>query len=692
VLFFSVFAGLASSSAEKRVALVIGNAKYEHIAGLPNVPNDAKAMEALFKAAKFDAVEMKENLRVAELRKALREFSALAAGAGMAVVYFAGHGIEVDRTNYLIPVDAKLAADIDVEDETVSLDRVLQLMEPAKRLRLVILDACRESPFARSMKRTVATRTIGRGLGRIEPATSNTLIAFATKANAVAEDGKGANSPFTAALMKHLATPGLDVILALRRVRDEVMASTGNKQEPYFAGTLGGKEITLVPAAVKTTTSLLVLPPAPPDVGASKPAVDVPPQPQPSEAERAWSAAKDTTSIAVLEAFRRQYGATNAFYDRLAQERIDELRRQQVALLKAEEDRKRATAEAEAKKQAALLKAEQDRKRAEAASLRPKGIPTPFRLSQRHRLKVQDSLGSSDPGTGGALTEVARSLKELSGGTLELDILPPGAVAHPFQLLDAVHAGQLDGGWHWPIYYYGKTKAAVVYAGHVPSGLDASSFVRWIEAEGAAQMNRILSTVLKLNARSVPCAILGPTGDWLKRPVPDDFKGFKFRAVGLAADVGQGMGATIIQLPGGEVIPAMERGIIDGTDWTTPLAGVTVMNLPSVAKYLYYPGWTRPVQLIELLVSSAKWQQLGGTAQQAIEAVCRQSMHKYLNRIPEFERWALEEARKKGVTVKAYGPRLWRSVKESSDAVLAQLAQQDPNAAAMLDSYNGYRR
>ena len=171
VLVFSAFASLAT--AEKRVALVIGNATYGHHASLPNVPGDAAAMGALFKAAKFDAVVVKENLGVAELRKTLREFSALAVGADMAVVYFAGHGIEVDRTNYLIPVDAKLAADIDVEDETVSLDRVLQLMEPAKHLRLVILDACRENPFAGNIKHTVATRAIGRGLGRIEPATSN---------------------------------------------------------------------------------------------------------------------------------------------------------------------------------------------------------------------------------------------------------------------------------------------------------------------------------------------------------------------------------------------------------------------------------------------------------------------------------------------------------------------------------------
>ena len=126
----------------------------------------------------------------------------------MAVLFYAGHGIEVGGINYLIPVDARLATDYDVKDETLELDRVLEAMAPAKRLRLVILDACRENPFVKGMKRTVAGRDVGRGLGRFEPPVGNTLIAFATKPNAIALDGKGPNSPFTAALVKHLATLG----------------------------------------------------------------------------------------------------------------------------------------------------------------------------------------------------------------------------------------------------------------------------------------------------------------------------------------------------------------------------------------------------------------------------------------------------------------------------------------------------
>jgi uncharacterized caspase-like protein len=163
------------------------------------------------------------------------------------VIFFAGHGMEVNGTNYLIPIDAILERDIDVEDETVPLDRVIQILEPAKRLRLVVLDACRDNPFVRSMKRTIAGRSIERGLAKVDVLTSDTLIAFAAKAGSTASDGDGTNSPYTTALLKHLTIPGLDLRLAFGRVRNEVLKNTDNRQEPFVYGSLGGSEVSLVP-------------------------------------------------------------------------------------------------------------------------------------------------------------------------------------------------------------------------------------------------------------------------------------------------------------------------------------------------------------------------------------------------------------------------------------------------------------
>jgi hypothetical protein len=234
--------------AANRVALVIGNSAYKNAPPLLNPINDAAIVEATLKDAGFDVVDTRLNVQAVEMRRALRDFADQARDADVAVVYYAGHGIEIDGANYLIPVDATLERDTDIYDEAFSLDRVLLAIEPARQLRLVILDACRNNPFSDKMKRTVGSRAISRGLARIEPSTSNTLVAFAAKAGSTASDGSSKNSPYAAALVKYLGTPGLDLRRVFGFVRDDVMKVTGNRQEPYVYGTLGGDDVPLVPA------------------------------------------------------------------------------------------------------------------------------------------------------------------------------------------------------------------------------------------------------------------------------------------------------------------------------------------------------------------------------------------------------------------------------------------------------------
>ena len=239
--------------ADKRVALVMGNSAYQNVNRLANPINDSEAMSAMLKKAGFDVVELKRDLNVSEMRRALRDFSDTVRDADVVIVYFAGHGIEIDGINYVIPVDAVLERDIDAFDEAIPLDRILTVIEPAKQLRLVILDACRDNPFNKNMKRSIGSRAIGRGLAKIEPETPNTLIAFAAKAGSTASDGDGKNSPFTAALVKYLPRPGLDLRRAFGYARDDVLKATNNKQEPFIYGSLGGDAVALVPAPVETT-------------------------------------------------------------------------------------------------------------------------------------------------------------------------------------------------------------------------------------------------------------------------------------------------------------------------------------------------------------------------------------------------------------------------------------------------------
>jgi WD40 repeat protein/uncharacterized caspase-like protein len=318
VLVLAVLGTAAPASAQKRVALVIGNGTYTKVARLDNPKNDAAAMEAMFKAAAFTSVVRLEDLGVAAMKRALRDFSDTAQDADIAVVFYAGHGIEVAGVNYLIPIDAVLERDIDVQDEAVSLDRINQVLEPVKRLRLVILDACRDNPFARSMRRTMATRSVRSGYGEIDERSlpPNTLVAYAQRAGFTAEDGVGsANSPYTTALIKHLPTPGLDIELALRRVRDEVLRATRNKQEPFKYGSLGGAEIALIAKPAETELPKRMEPTAPSPLG---------------QAAAEWNTLRTNTDIAELEAFAKRHQGT--YFADLARARIDELKKQQVAV------------------------------------------------------------------------------------------------------------------------------------------------------------------------------------------------------------------------------------------------------------------------------------------------------------------------------------------------------------------------
>jgi hypothetical protein len=312
--------------------MVIGNGTYTKVPRLDNPKDDAAAMEAMFKAAAFTSVVRLNDLGATAMKRALRDFSDTVQEADIAVVFYAGHGIEVAGVNYLIPIDAVLERDIDVQDEAVSLDRINQVLEPVKRLRLIILDACRDNPFARSMRRTIATRSVRSGYGEIDERSllPNTLVAYAQRAGFTAEDGVGSsNSPYTTALIKHLPTPGLDIELALRRVRDEVLRATKNKQEPFKYGSLGGAEIALIAKPAEAELPRKIEPTAPSSLG---------------QAAAEWNTLHTKTDIAELEAFAKRH--QGPYFADLARARIDELKKQQVVVAKPETEQKTKRPEA----------------------------------------------------------------------------------------------------------------------------------------------------------------------------------------------------------------------------------------------------------------------------------------------------------------------------------------------------------
>jgi formylglycine-generating enzyme required for sulfatase activity len=245
-LCLAVGAGAPAASQESRVALVIGNAAYEHTAHLPNPVNDASDIAASLSKLRY-SVQLLTDASKAGIETALARFARSAAGADIAVIYYAGHGLESNGVNYLLPVEARVDSESTVPLEAVSLPTVMGVAANARHLGLVVLDACRNNPLAIHIIRPGEARSTARGLAAVEPAGSKLLVAYATRDGHVATDGTGRNSPYTAAILEELQVQGLEVRVFWGRVHDRVLSATRNGQEPFIYGALGGEQLYLNP-------------------------------------------------------------------------------------------------------------------------------------------------------------------------------------------------------------------------------------------------------------------------------------------------------------------------------------------------------------------------------------------------------------------------------------------------------------
>lgn len=234
--------------ASERVALVIGISDYKTISKLDNTVNDARGIADTLTSIGFQVTSVIEGTSQ-QLRDAVDEFSFRSETADLALIYYAGHGVEVQGENFLIPVDADVASNKDIQRQGVSLKELLASVEHARKMRIVILDSCRDNPFGDTLDQAVLiesaeaveqTRSVGgRGLAKPSP-DRGTLVAFAARDGERALDGIGSNSPFALALMDSLRKPNLEISLMFRQVRDSVLDSTQNQQEPHTYGSLSG--------------------------------------------------------------------------------------------------------------------------------------------------------------------------------------------------------------------------------------------------------------------------------------------------------------------------------------------------------------------------------------------------------------------------------------------------------------------
>src|SRR5271169_754557 len=313
-LFCLLFSGEAAL-ADKRVAFVVGNGAYKNVAQLPNPPIDAKAMAATLRNVGFDVVEG-TNLTRDTMTERLLEFGKKAQGADVAVFFYAGHGIAINGTNYLLPVDADIKSEMDVKlGAAINIDLTLdQTMSDAK-VKLVFLDACRDNPFAAKIKSSASTRSVSVQTGLAEMKSGEgTLIAFATGPGQTALDGQeGTNSPFTRALIAHITEPGTEIQQAMTEVRAQVNEETNKGQLPWGHTNLIGS-VYLNPAAAPAPNA------AAPAASGSTPAAVASTSPSTDVELEFWRSVKESNKPEELNAYLSSY--PNGQFKSLALARI----------------------------------------------------------------------------------------------------------------------------------------------------------------------------------------------------------------------------------------------------------------------------------------------------------------------------------------------------------------------------------
>jgi len=224
-----------------RVALIIGNGIYRNVHPLDNPPRDARLIAGVLRDIGFQTVTLTNDLTRDRFFEALHAFGKQAERADWAVVYYAGHGFEIGGVNYLVPVDARLAADKDAETEAVALEQVIAAVSGARKLRLVILDACRDNPFEKTMQRTIALKLVDKGFSNIEPG-AGFMVVYAAKHGETALDGEGTDSPFATVLARAIKEPKVEIRKLFDIVRDDVWTATRHQQQPFTYGSPPGRD------------------------------------------------------------------------------------------------------------------------------------------------------------------------------------------------------------------------------------------------------------------------------------------------------------------------------------------------------------------------------------------------------------------------------------------------------------------
>ena len=708
----------AALAVEQRIALIIGNSAYA-TAPLANPVNDARLMSRVLREQGFDVIE-RLDVGQNDMKRAVKDFGnrlKAAQGEAIGLFYYAGHGLQVRGENFLIPIDAEIEDEGDVDIYAISADAVLRTIEDARNgLNIIILDACRNNPYARSF------RAATRGLAMMS-APTGTLIAYSTAPGAVALDGDGANSAYTAALARAIAEPGVPVEKLFKSVRDAVLAETQGRQTPWEASSLTGADFYFAAAAES------VVAPTPP--------------PSPATDDRAfelafWESIKNSRRPEDFEDYLARFA--NGTFAGLAQRSLDELRGEtevavvtpppepeiavepldslmvavrnanvrrghstdfdQVARLSAGEEvtvtgkvvghdwfRVALAGGDTGYVWAPLLGEPQQQLVALVPPPQPGRYSGPS-ISWRAQSAFRD--GGAMFGFGPAIERFSLRLDTLSNGKFVVQTFEPGKIVPTFEIPAAIRSAEIDAAWTAPPYLYRENEAFGLLGGP-PFGPSPESFIEWLNnGNGQAHYDTLFGRYA--GAKALVCAMAGASGDfWINKELRsrDDLSLVKIRAFGLSVEVMAEVGALPTLLPGGEIIHAFEAGVIDAFNFLGPAADFD-LGYHEVADNYYVSGILEPAGPIVFLVDKRIWDNLPARARVFVTQVCAENLHHSLSEYVRMNELALTNIRAANVHVAPLPADVIAAMRQAWQRIVEEKSAESPEFRDVYASMRPY--